>query len=160
MKRYDLALICLMILSISAVQATARSHPLGVRGGLSFEPDQAFIGIHTQLEKPSPDWVLIPSAEIGFGNDVTLFSLALAGRYLIHGHNMADFKPFVGGEAGFNSYHFDNGNFSSTNTELALGVLGGLEKRLDQRRNLFFEIRLGLTDYAPDIKLAVGLTFF
>ena len=160
MRRLFLLLGIITILAAGATTATAAKRPLGVRGGYSMDPGQVFFGVHTWLDKPAPEIWLVPNIELGFGDDVTVFSIALAGRYRIYRHDMADFKPYLGAEVGYYTWMFSDNLGGGSDGKAALSLLGGLEKRLDPGRNLFFELRLGLSDYTPDVKFTAGLTFF
>ena len=35
-----------------------------------------------------------------------------------------------------------------------------MKKQLDQKKELFFELEVGLSDYTADLKLMAGLNFF
>jgi len=160
MNRFRPILIALLLVALSVGAASAAGRPLGLRAGYSLDPNQITIGLHTRLDKPTPEIRLYPNMEIGFGDDITLFSVGLAGRYRIYNHELHGYEPYLGLEAGFNSLHYSDDHGGGSDGKAVVSLLGGLQKTLSLERRIFFEMKLGLSDYAPDVKLIAGMTLF
>jgi hypothetical protein len=120
----------------------------GVRGGVSVDPDQGFIGGHYETG-PIVDRVHFkPNIEIGFGDDLTLIALNFEGIYKFR--SQGEWHVYAGGGPALNIFSFDE----DTDTEAGFNFLGGLETN----RGLMFEVKLGVGD-SPDVKFTVGYTF-
>ncbi len=161
--------IILMIVCIAAA-ASAGSKPFGVRGGMATSPDQVFVGGQMKIHEISPEMSIVPNVEYGFGDDWTIISLNAALHYAFPSSNMNGFRPYVGGEAGINIISFDMpeysfggvtyGGDSESESKFVINAVGGISKKMDAKKELFFEVKLGLSDYANDLKILAGLNFF
>ena len=155
-----------LLITLVAGAASAATNPFGVRGGLSFEPDQFFVGGQMYITEFSEDFWFVPKVDAGFGDDQTYIYIWPTALYTLTGTDMGGFTPYVGGGAGFTYYKFDiPAGFSGlgiddSGTEFGISGVAGLKKKLDTKKELFFEFELGLSDYTADIKLGAGLNFF
>ncbi len=160
MKRIALVTVtCLLAAGV----ALAGSYPLGVRAGISSTPDQFFLGGHAEAYEFSPGVMLVPNVEIGFGDDVTLVCVNGGVRYSFLETEFNRFVPYAGAELGFNYISWDvpaGYGIDDSETKLVVNLMGGVQKKLDAKKSLLLELKLGLSDYAPDLKLTAGLTFF
>jgi hypothetical protein len=157
-----IAFSALVGLCVNAAPAQAEFGYMGwgVRGGLSVDPDQFFFGAHGQFEFLE-NFYFMPNATLGLGNDLTIFALT---PDLIYAFPVEDIgQLYTGGILSIQFWKFDepaglpeNSTFDDTQTEIGIHVLGGLAL---ESVPVFFEANIGLDD-APDLKLAVGYTFF
>jgi hypothetical protein len=116
----------------------------GLQGGLSFSPDQVVIGLHLKLPNIAEKLEFMPSADVGFGDDLTSFALNGDLKYHLAPENKLD--PYLG--AGLTANWFDGEG------DMGGNVIGGLHVA----NRVFIEAKLGLGD-VPDAKLMAGLTF-
>ncbi|MHB8080314.1 MAG: hypothetical protein ACYDIE_13785 [Candidatus Krumholzibacteriia bacterium] len=158
MKR-TIALSCL-ILGLAATAAVAGTVSPGIRGGITFDPDQVHLGAHLYAGEMFPHGYFVPNVEIGFGDNVTVVALNPELLYRFERARGADWGFYAGGGLGVNFYSWDSGRIGDdSNTELGLNVVGGATRGLSSGNELFLEVKFGLAD-SPDGKLTVGLTFF
>jgi hypothetical protein len=118
---------------------------LGLRGGMSFSPDQVVLGVHAKLPNLAKSLEFMPSAEVGFGDDLTSFALNGDLKYHFLPDNKLD--PYAG--LGLTANWFDGED------GFGINALGGLHVA----DRIFIEAKLGLSDEVPDAKLMAGLTF-
>ena len=157
-----LAASCLVLLLVAA-PVLAGSYPFGPRAGISTTPDQFFLGGHVEAYEFSPGVMLVPNVEIGFGDDMTLVAMNAGVRYSFLETQFNRFVPYAGGELGINYLSWDmpaGWTGDDSTTKLVVNIMGGVQKRLDARKGLLLELKIGLSDYTPDLKLTAGLTFF
>lgn len=119
----------------------------GVRGGISVDPDQFYVGGHYETS-PLIDRVHFrPNVEIGFGDDLTLLSANMEFVYKFT--TRRDWNIYAGGGPALNVVMVND----NSDTDAGLNILVGVE----QRRGMFFEFKLGAID-SPDFKFGVGYT--
>jgi hypothetical protein len=136
---------CLILSSVALA-----SPQLGLRAGLTVDPDQFHFGGHLDLGQVLPPLRLVPNVEFGFSSDLTF--IALNGDLL---YDFQDTPWSVGGELGLN---FIDPDFGNSQTDLGLSVLGDYRLRLDSGKTLLLEAKIGLVD-SPDFKFTVGWNF-
>ncbi len=129
--------------------ASAQVSP-GLRAGLSLDPDQFYVGGHIETDPLVERLVFRPSAEIGFGDNVTLaaFNFEFVWKFP---RRRGDWGVYAGGGPAINLYQRDG---SGDDAGGGFNFLAGLE----HRNGLFFEFKLGVAD-SPDFKFGVGFTF-
>lgn len=122
----------------------------GLRGGVSIDPDQVYVGGHIETEPLVERLVFRPNVEIGFGDDVTLaaFNFEFLWKFPRRG---SQWGFYGGGGPAINLYQFDG---PGDDTEAGFNFVGGLETT----RGFFFEFKLGVHQ-SPDFKFGVGYTF-
>ncbi len=169
---YIIALAALLAAGAATAQETASAYEphkiaFGPRAGFSFDPDQFFVGGHAQAYAFTPDLMLTPNLEIGFGDNATLFAFNAELVYSFYDADLGGFTPYLGGGLGVNHVSFDfdlpegyTGDVDDSETKIVLNILGGLSKRLDDTKEFFVELKIGPSDWSPDVKLTAGLTFF
>ena len=135
---------------LSVVPATASAQDVGVRAGLSVDPDQFFVGGHVETGPLVERLVFRPNAEIGFGDDVTLvaFNFDFAWKFPRSNNGWG---VYAGGGPAINLYQFEG---PGDDTEAGFNFIGGVENR----GGLFFEMKVGL-EGSPDFKFGVGYTW-
>jgi len=132
---------------VGACAASAQG--AGVRGGLSVNPDQGYLGAHFESSALVDHVHFRPSIEVGFGDDVTTTALNLEFAYKWP-LKRSPWTFYAGAGPAINVYHVRD----HTDLEGGLNLLGGLE----HESGLFFEAKAGAFD-SPDLKLGVGYTF-
>ncbi len=132
-----------------AAADTASAQGLGVRGGVTMNPDQIHFGGHYESPALIDHLHFKPNVEIGVGDDTTL----VAGNFefVYKFGEYGDWGFYAGGGPAINFYSFDE---REGQTEGGATFLLGAESR----QGLFFEIKLGAAD-SPDFKFSVGWAF-
>ncbi len=131
----------------------------GPRGGVSFDPDQFFFGAHLDLGEFAPGWHFMPYADLGFGDDVTIFSIDPDITYHFPVQDVGTL--YVGGLLVVEVLHYDyddrfGHHYDHTDSEAGVHAVFGLDL---EEAPVLFDVAIGLTDEVPDVKLAVGYTF-
>ena len=145
------SLVCLLF----AASAWA-GYPAGVRGGFSSSPDQFVFGVQMEFPPLAKDLYVVPSGEIGIGDDA--FSIAVNGDVQYRFHTSSGIRPYLGGS--LDLYYFDpDAEGVDSNTDLGVAALGGLFFGSANGPPLFVDVKLGLTDEVPDWKFMFGVMF-
>lgn len=135
-------------------QRSAGFHGWGPRAGVTINPDQFHLGAHFDLGDLAPRFMLLPNAEIGFGNGVTVLAPMFEVDYRFYDH-WGSWNPYVGAGIGPVFAFYDGGS----NTDLGITLQGGIARQLSSKPGfMFFELKVGLVDY-PDAKFTVGWNF-
>jgi hypothetical protein len=129
--------------------SNAAAQELGVRAGVSSDPDQFYFGVHVYTAPIVDRLRFRPNLEIGVGDDTTLAALNLEFVYPLRiTRSQWSFLPGAG--PALNIYnHGEN-----TDTDGGFNILLGLE----HRDGFFVEMKVGAMD-SPDLKFGVGYTF-
>ncbi len=155
MKRVTIALVVISMLTAGSAVA---GNSFGVRGGLIQDDDTNFhLGGHLKGIELTPEVGLAPNIEIGFYEFGKIYAFNGDVVYPFKMTDISGYTPYLGGEIGLMMISPDGGD---SETRIGISLLAGLEKTLDAQKALMFELKLGLSDYAPDIKLTAGLSFF
>lgn len=151
-RAWPLSLAMMTALGVTAWgsgPAFAQQGP-GVRGGLSVDPDQVYIGAH-YVTAPLVDRLRFqPNLEVGVGDDLTVIAVNFEFAYYMPAGR--DWQLYVGGGPAINV--IDSEFLDDSQAEGGFNVLLGVR----QRRGLFFELKVGAVD-SPDLKFGVGYTF-
>jgi len=126
----------------------------GPRVGLSVNPDQVFVGGHIDMGEAFPHVRFQPNAELGFGDDRTVFQLDGDFHYRFL-EDWDVWNPYLGGGLGLVHTSVDGGGSGS---DFELHMVGGIEKYIS-RGKFFLETKLGVVDESPDWKFLAGWTF-
>lgn len=153
----SLAAPVLAALIAATMTTTARAdlRGWGPRAGLGFDPDQFVVGVALVTEPVLGPAMVAASADLGVGDDVTLVELSADLRWdLIP---VPDTGVFLYGAIGPTLViaDYDGGS----NTDIGIGAALGLEIPSRGRRLYDVELRLGLTDEVPDMRILVGMLF-
>lgn len=124
----------------------------GIRGGISVEPDQFYVGGHLETSPLIDRLYFRPNVEAGFGDDLTLIAANMEFVYKFSTRRA--WNIYAGGGPALNIYMFDNGGDNDSESEAGLNFLGGVEAS----NGLFFEFKVGVID-SPDFKFGVGYTW-
>ncbi len=128
---------------------------IGVRGGVTVDPDQVNIGLVSSIPIGVSGVLLQPNIDLGYGDNLTVVSFNLDTVYRIP-MGTDSFKAYVGGGPGIAIVHGSVGSFTKTSTGANL-VLGG-EVRPGGFRPLSLELRVGVGSI-QGLKLLCGITF-
>lgn len=130
-------------------------HGVGPRLGVTIDPDQFHIGGQLDLGDLAERLMIIPSLEIGFGDNVTIITPMFDVQYRFR-EDWGSWNPYLGAGIGPVFISADHGG---DNTELGLTIQGGIARRMVSQTGFFFlEGKLGLVDY-PDVRLSAGWNF-
>lgn len=142
MKRMTRTVIVALLLSAAATPAFAG---LGFHVGGAFDPDMFLVGVRFRSHPIEQNFYIVPNAEVGFGDNVTMVAGNLDGQYRFN--TDSKYAPYAGAGISINWFDFDGGS----DTEFGGCILGGIA--LNEK--WFFEAKIGLGD-VPDVKLIVG----
>ena len=145
--RFAIRVSFLLPILLFLVVATA-SAQVGVRGGISIDPDQGYFGGHYETPPLIDRLYFRPNLEIGLGDDVTHVGGNM--EFIYKFPRKQNWNLYAGGGPAINFYNFDN----DSNTEGGLNLIVGAE----QAKGLMFEAKFGVFD-SPDFKFGVGWTF-
>ena len=143
--------VFVVALLLGGVSSPALAQSAGIRGGVSVDPDQVYVGGHFESDQLIDNLYFRPNLEVGFGDDVTAVGVNIEAVYKFPLRNRRDTAFYAGGGPAINIYDFEGDRDSET--EPGLNLLGGLEFG-----NFFFEVKGGLFD-SPDLKVGIGYTF-
>lgn len=130
----------------------------GPRIGLSLNPDQVHFGAHLDFGNFARYVRFQPNVELGFGDDVKLLTLNAETAYRFSSR-WDVWAPYLGGGIGANIKSVDARGDNSSQTDLGVNFLGGIEKGLSSGDRFFLEGKVSLNDM-PDAKMTVGWTFY
>jgi hypothetical protein len=130
----------------------------GPRVGLSLNPDQVHFGAHLDFGNFARHVRFQPNVELGFGDNVKLFTANAEAAYRFSSH-WDVWTPYLGGGIGADIKSVDNGKNNSSQTDLGVNLLGGIEKGLANGDRFFIEGKFSMND-VPDAKVTVGWTFY
>jgi hypothetical protein len=143
-------LVALGVLTMLALGAsTAAAQGVGVRAGVSGDPEQFYVGVHAETGPVVESLWFRPNLEIGVGDDRTLVgvNVEFAWRLPLNG---TQWRMYVGGGPALNLTR-RRGN---TDAGGGLNILVGVE----HRDGFFTELKVGAID-SPSVKFGVGYTF-
>jgi hypothetical protein len=130
----------------------------GPRVGLSLNPDQVHFGAHIDFGNFAKHIRFQPNVELGFGDDWKLFTINAEAAYRFSSR-WDVWTPYLGGGIGANIKSADNGRHNSSQTDLGVNLLAGIEKGLSNGDRFFVEGKFSVND-VPDAKVTVGWTFY
>jgi hypothetical protein len=148
--RLSVSLLTLAVFAICVAPADAQT--VGLRGGLSVDPDQFYLGVHTEVDQVIDRFAFRPNLEVGFGDNATVAAINAEFLYpfqLDNGTNL-----YAGAGPAINIISFDVAGFSDTVVEPGLNFLFGV----DFDSNYFAELKVGAID-SPDVKFGFGYTW-
>lgn len=125
---------------------------VGIRAGVSAEPDQFFFGAHVETSPLVNRLTFRPNAEIGVGDDRTLVALNLEFAWWIP-IRQHRFSVYLGGGPAANIYSA-HGNGNDGDVSGGLNFLVGVQ----HQQGLFGELKVGAID-SPSVKVTVGYAF-
>ena len=143
----------MFVCALIALPPAASAQDVGVRGGVSAQPDQFFVGLHV-VTRPLFDRVVFrPNVEAGFGDGLTL--IAINGEFVYRQPiNRQPWSLIVGGGPGAVIRRYDKDRGGRTDSGPGLNLLAGLE----HSGGFFAEVKAGFID-SPAFKFTLGFTF-
>lgn len=141
--------VSFLLTALLLMAAATASAQVGLRGGISIDPDQGYFGVHYETPPLIDRLYFRPNVEVGLGDDLTHVGLNMEFIYKFP-RRRQNWNLYAGGGPAVNFYSSDN----DTNTEGGLNLIIGAE----QSRGLMFEAKFGVFD-SPDFKFGVGWTF-
>ena len=137
--------------------SVAAQQSVGVRAGVSADPDQFLFGGHLETGPLLERLVFRPNAEIGVGDDLIVIGLNFEFAFKIALDDQA-WTPYLGAGPAVNIIdRSDSGRGrgnDDTSVEGGFNILIGAE----HDGGLFTELKVGALD-SPDLKLIVGYAF-
>ena len=151
-RHVRVVLVLVLVLFGGAIPGFAQG--LGVRAGVSVDPDQFYFGGHYETAALVDRLHFRPNLELGIGDD--LVTTALNFEFVYKFPSRSGWRLYAGGGPAVNFYSFDDDapGVGDTNTEPGMNFLFGAEAR----NGLFFELKVGVID-SPELKFGVGYTF-
>jgi hypothetical protein len=140
--------LSLLLVALFVIAGPAAAQDVGVRGGISVDPDQFYFGAHLETSPLVDRLHFRPNVEVGFGDDITLIAANMEFVYKFP--RRGSWGIYAGGGPALNVSARDD----DSNTDAGLNLLVGVENS----RGLFFEFKFGALD-SPDFKFGVGWTF-
>ena len=131
-----------------ALAVPAAAQTVGVRAGVSVDPEQFYFGGHAQTPPLVDRLHFRPNVEIGFGSEITLAAFNVEFAYLFQSAEV--WSLYAGAGPALNI--IDSG--SDTDAEPGFNVLVGIA----HERGLFAEFKVGAFD-SPRLKFGVGYAF-
>lgn len=135
---------------VLADAAPSRAQGFGMRAGANTDPDQFYFGGHYETGPVVERVWFRPNAEVGIGNDVTLFAMNFDLVYRMPLRRRTAWEPYFGGGPAINLVSV----YDNTEAQGGFNVLAGLA----HRGGLFTEIKIGFMD-SPSFKIGVGYSF-
>ena len=154
MKTYLIAALLLLLMA----EAACAGLPWGFRTGYTGDSDykQWFLGGQIEIADPLPRTTLVPSLDVGFGDDLTLVALNADLFYDFTQLATHDWSFYAGAGVALN--HFAPKG-ADNSTEFGLNIAGGAGYLLSSGNKIFGELRFGLED-SPDFRIAAGFTWY
>jgi hypothetical protein len=153
-----LSLLLFFAIGMSAVPVNAISYGNGLvlRAGAGINPDQFVVGVQTVLghvfRSPFPRFA--PSADIGFGDNVTVITLNPDFRLMVSPPRS---DAFIYIQAGPTIAIVEPKN-GDNDTNLGLTLSGGLNFPMGASNFYSLEGRIGIGD-VPDVRILLGFQF-
>jgi len=149
--------ISVAVLTLAFASSSLAQEQVGIRVGISGDPDQFVFGGHIETAPLLERLVFRPNAEIGIGSDLVLMAFNLEFAYKIPLEDNP-WTVYVGAGPALNilSFSDDGGRRGRDDTEVEGGfnILVGAE----HSDGLFTEFKIGVSD-SPDLKLMIGYSF-
>ena len=150
--------VSVALLALGFATSSAAQEQVGIRAGVSGDPDQFVFGGHIETSPLLDRLVFRPNAEIGIGSNRILIALNLEFAYKIPIEGNP-WTAYVGAGPALNILNFsdDDGRRrgrDGTEAEGGFNILLGVE----HDEGLFTEFKIGASD-SPDLKFIVGYSF-
>jgi opacity protein-like surface antigen len=149
------------------IERQARRYQLGVRAGMSLDPELVLIGVQAQVGPLfNPNVYFRPNVEFAFGEVTALFALNAEAIYRLPvSSRQGRWSPYVGAGPAFTFLHqnfsttTNSGNkidFGDFHSSVGLNILGGLS----YRSGMFMELKTSVySNPAPTLRFIIGYNF-
>ena len=126
----------------------AAAQTMGVRAGVSLDPDQFYFGGHVETDPLVDRLRFRPNAEIGLGDHVTLVALNFEFAYAFPSQQA--WSLYAGAGPALNIINTDRNTEAQGGFNILIGAA--------HRDGLFVELKVGALD-SPNVKFGVGYVF-
>jgi len=146
---------CMLSISLAHAKPGNSGHAFGLRAGLGQDPDQFVVGAFAVLGKLGPRARVVPSVDMGFGDNRTVTTLNLDLRwYLI---SLPESGVKIYGSAG-PTLALISANKGGSNSEVGLSLTAGARIPMRGAKRYNVEARFGFGDI-PDFRIMLGILF-
>jgi hypothetical protein len=128
---------------------------IGARAGFSATPDQFVIGGQAVVGSVVPMIHLVPSLDLGFGNNVSTTALNIDLQFNLPSLPKVSPNIYVGAGPTLVMADFDKGN---SDTDVGISLVAGLRIPMAGISYYNLETRFGLNN-VPDLKVLLGIMF-
>ena len=139
----------LFCLVAGATARPAAAQDLGLRVGVSADPDQFYFGGNANIGPVAEKVWFRPNIEVGVGDDVTLMAFNFEFVYRMP-LKQKPWQLYFGGGPALNVSRRPNKTVPDGGFNIVLGV--------EHTRGLFVELKVGALD-SPGFKFGIGYTF-
>lgn len=146
-------LFVIAALLVASTPAAAQLNSAGFRAGISSDPDQFVMGGQLEFGPFARNFTVVPSLELGFGDNITTFQFNGDGYYHFDVRDPS-WNPYVGMGLALAFYDWDGGS----QTEFGANINGGVRFKLQNASAIFAELRIGIADI-PELKVVGGWNF-
>jgi hypothetical protein len=140
--------VAIVLFACTAFVVPAAAQELGVRAGVSVNPDQFYFGGHAETAPLVGNLRFRPNLEVGVGDNTTLVAFNIEFAY--HFPSQSSWHAYAGAGPALNFIR----RGGETNSEGGLNLLIGVQ----HAGGLFAEFKVGTLD-SPDVKMGVGYAF-
>ena len=151
-----------LVLALSGAASTSRAdvldyHGWGVRGGISSDPDQFVVGMHLEMGEMAENLFLVPNFDLGLGDDATVLTI---NPDIVYRMNVVGAGHlYFGGTLSLVYVNVDTKGVSGDNDDTELGIAGIAGYRFPMENPFFVDLKLGIIDDYPELKVMAGYTF-
>jgi hypothetical protein len=140
--------VAIALFACTAFVVPAAAQELGVRAGVSVNPDQFYFGGHAETAPLVGNLRFRPNLEVGVGDNTTLVAFNIEFAY--HFPSSRGWHAYAGAGPALTFIR----RAGETHSEGGLNLLVGVQ----HAGGLFGEFKVGTLD-SPDVKLGVGYAF-
>jgi hypothetical protein len=151
-KRTVLSFLLLCFVSLVLAQPASAQSRVGVRGGISVDPEQIYFGGHVDAAEIAKQFWFRPNVEVGFGDSRTVATFN--AEFVYRATTRKEWNPYFGGGPALVLRTIRAGSSRDTDVGPGFNFLAGIE----QQKGLFAEIKIGALD-SPGFKLGIGWTW-
>jgi len=150
LKRNGLCILTVLFISLVYTVSLEAQSRLGVRAGISVDPDQFYFGGHADVGEITNRFWFRPNLEIGVGDSRTLFTFN--GEFVYKpSTKWKEWVPYFGGGPGLVILSHHGEQNEGTDVGPGFNFVAGVEKR----KGLLAEMKFGVLD-SPSFKLGIG----
>ena len=155
MRVFVTGVLAMVVWVAGAAPVEAQAH-VGVRAGVSADPDQFFFGGHIESRPLIERLTFRPNVELGIGDDLTVFTGNLEFVYSVPLRQ--PWRVYFGAGPALVVFSRDDDGPGDDNDNDGAG--GGFNILLGAQHSggLFGELKIGLVD-SPELKVTIGYAF-
>jgi hypothetical protein len=154
-----LALVLALAAFLPVTASAGAVSAIGPHLGFSLSPDQVVLGGQLLMGDVAPQIDLLPSVDLGFGDDVMLISLSGDFHYRFNVSGMK-WQPYAGAGVSWHFASYDNSPPDDNRDDSFAGgtIIVGADVPTKSGSRFFVEGKIGLGD-GPDLKVLAGWHF-